>query len=920
MRPLHLTMSAFGPYAGRISLNLESLGTSGLYLVTGDTGAGKTTIFDAICFALYGASSGGTRQPSMLRSKYARPDMPTEVELVFAYRNEIYQIRRNPEYDRPRIRGTGMTREAAGAELVMPDGRVIGKLSDVNEEIRTLLGVDKEQFTQIAMIAQGQFLKLLLANTTERQTIFRSLFKTGIYELIYSRLRHDMSELEAERNRLNAAMEQICQDISCDEYSIHYEEAEKARKREMPLQEIFPLLKSVAEEDEKRLFEMNSAEGNLELQREELRKILARLEAQEKAENQMDSAKTALNDIEPILPQLRSEMEQAQSRLSEVEKNVAKLTGIERELAEFDALEEKQEEFKAQKRKYDSEKDEIEKMSRSHTELQGKIEQNKKELNGLSETGSALEKIKARGNELEQRKKRIEGFQSEAGRIENLQRRLTAQQDKLKMAESRAAEERKRAENMRHTFNLEQAGLMASQLTDGEPCPVCGSRIHPQLASASVDAPTELQVKAAEKKAEEARSDANTCANETAAVLGEIKSARESLERQMDSYFGTVPEDIVAYLSAEQLRVSGESEQNKEEMLKLEAQNKRRSVLEQVIPQQEEKEHSMLQKLTEGKEQLARDEARMNEIIREGKEIRAKLNYKSKAEALSIKIQLESENDTIRRTAETTKTAFDSARLQENNLKARITELSGLLADRMDGNKNDIQTSLNQNASEKNAIADARQKVQMRISQNNRAMKRLQEKAEQLSLFDNRWRWMQSLYQTAGGTISGKEKIMLETYVQTTFFDEILQRANLHFLRMTDNQYELVRRRTPVNQRSQSGLEMDVIDHWNGSTRGVQTLSGGESFLASLALALGLSEEISCQASGVQMDALFVDEGFGSLDEDALEKAMAALQSLTEGNRLVGIISHVAELRRELDRQILVTKVPGGGSRAEIIL
>ena len=920
MRPLHLTMSAFGPYAGRISLNLESLGTSGLYLVTGDTGAGKTTIFDAICFALYGASSGGTRQPSMLRSKYARPDMPTEVELVFAYRNEIYQIRRNPEYDRPRIRGTGMTREAAGAELVMPDGRVIGKLSDVNEEIRTLLGVDKEQFTQIAMIAQGQFLKLLLANTTERQTIFRSLFKTGIYELIYSRLRHDMSELEAERNRLNAAMEQICQDISCDEYSIHYEEAEKARKREMPLQEIFPLLKSVAEEDEKRLFEMNSAEGNLELQREELRKILARLEAQEKAENQMDAAKTALNDIEPILPQLRSEMEQAQSRLSEVEKNVAKLTGIERELAEFDALEEKQEEFKAQKRKYDSEKDEIEKMSRSHTELQGKIEQNKKELNGLSETGSALEKIKARGNELEQRKKRIEGFQSEAGRIENLQRRLTAQQDKLKMAESWAAEERKRAENMRHTFNLEQAGLMASQLADGEPCPVCGSRIHPQLASASEDAPTELQVKAAEKKAEEARSDANTCANETAAVLGEIKSARESLERQMDSYFGTVPEDIVAYLSAEQLRVSGESEQNKEEMLKLEAQNKRRSVLEQVIPQQEEKEHSMLQKLTEGKEQLARDEARMNEIIREGKEIRAKLNYKSKAEALSIKIQLESENDTIRRTAETTKTAFDSALLQETNLKARITELSGLLADRMDGNKNDIQTSLNQNASEKNAIADARQKVQMRISQNNRAMKRLQEKAEQLSLFDNRWRWMQSLYQTAGGTISGKEKIMLETYVQTTFFDEILQRANLHFLRMTDNQYELVRRRTPVNQRSQSGLEMDVIDHWNGSTRGVQTLSGGESFLASLALALGLSEEISCQASGVQMDALFVDEGFGSLDEDALEKAMAALQSLTEGNRLVGIISHVAELRRELDRQILVTKVPGGGSRAEIIL
>ena len=195
MRPIQLNISAFGPYAGRVELNLDQLGTSGLYLITGDTGAGKTTIFDAITFALFGEASGNSRETSMLRSKYASPDTPTEVELTFAYGGKIYTVKRNPEYERPAKRGEGMTLQKADGQLIMPDGSVIAKLKDVNQKIKEILGVDRRQFSQIAMIAQGDFLKLLLADTKERQGIFREIFKTGYYQELQDRLKAESGSL-----------------------------------------------------------------------------------------------------------------------------------------------------------------------------------------------------------------------------------------------------------------------------------------------------------------------------------------------------------------------------------------------------------------------------------------------------------------------------------------------------------------------------------------------------------------------------------------------------------------------------------------------------------------------------------------------------------------------------------------------------
>ena len=215
MRPIRLVMSAFGPYAGRTELELSKLGTSGLYLITGDTGAGKTTIFDAIAFALYGEASGTAREAGMLRSQYADITTPTEVELTFEYKGRQYVLRRNPEYTRPRTRGDGLTTEKAGAELHYPDGRVETRLKDVNRAIVEIMGVDRNQFAQIVMIAQGDFLKLLIAPTEERKKIFQKIFRTERFQLLQDKLKAESNALKNEHEKVSSGLRQYMEGIVC---------------------------------------------------------------------------------------------------------------------------------------------------------------------------------------------------------------------------------------------------------------------------------------------------------------------------------------------------------------------------------------------------------------------------------------------------------------------------------------------------------------------------------------------------------------------------------------------------------------------------------------------------------------------------------------------------------------------------------
>ena len=281
MKPVRLRISAFGPYAGEMELDMTKLGESGLYLITGDTGAGKTTIFDAITFALYGEASGENREPVMLRSKYAEPSVPTEVELTFSCGDKIYTVRRNPEYERPAKRGGGTTLQRAEAELVFPDGRTVTRLKDVNQGVREILGLDRNQFSQIAMIAQGDFMKLILADTRERQAIFREIFKTGYYRTLQEKLREESGRL---RSLCEGEKAGIAQYVD----GIRWPEPEKAAG-ELPVEEVCALLEKVLEEDllAEREAERRDAELGRELEQvksllgqaaelERLRNLLAR--------------------------------------------------------------------------------------------------------------------------------------------------------------------------------------------------------------------------------------------------------------------------------------------------------------------------------------------------------------------------------------------------------------------------------------------------------------------------------------------------------------------------------------------------------------------------------------------------------------------------------------------------------------------
>ena len=314
MRPIKLVMSAFGPYAGKTVLDMNLLGERGLYLITGDTGAGKTTIFDAIVFALYGEASGEYREASMFRSKYAAPETPTEVELTFVYGDEQYCVKRNPEYDRPKTKGEGVTTEKAGAILTYPDGRVITRLRDVNREIEEIIGLDRHQFTRIAMIAQGDFLKLLLAGTDERKKIFQKIFHTQPYYLLQERLKSESGKLGREYEALDASVRQYADGIVCSPDSALASRVEEAKEGRLPIHDTLSLLQQLIELDRAEELTVSQKEKELAQQLETLAALLTRAETWIRARTSLEESGRSLGLAEEKMQDLKNVWKQERDK------------------------------------------------------------------------------------------------------------------------------------------------------------------------------------------------------------------------------------------------------------------------------------------------------------------------------------------------------------------------------------------------------------------------------------------------------------------------------------------------------------------------------------------------------------------------------------------------------------------------------
>lgn len=963
MRPLKLKLSAFGPYKGVTEIDMEKLGERGLYLITGDTGAGKTTIFDAITFALFGEASGENRTAGMLRSKYAEPETPTEVEMCFRYRGQDYTVKRNPEYERPAKRGGGTTIQKADAELRLPDGAVLTKPREVDRKILEILGVNHQQFSQIAMIAQGDFLKLLLADTKERQEIFRKLFETEHYKALQMQILNDAKRLYGEKEDARKAIEHYVQSTTADPLSPLSLELAQAHQGAMLTADVLTLLERIIADDEIRRGQLETEINEASAALEKISGHLTAIGAYQKLQSDRSRTKVQLEEAEPKLGVLQKRYEAEQARepeRKELERRITVLTEMLAQYAELGTLLQAQATREKELEKLISEQAQ---RTAKQTKGQQQLEAAKRELQTLGSVEAELATKQAAQEANARKQSELRSLQMNYEALSRKQRALKTAQEDLKTAMTRFEEADASYKERNRAFLCEQAGILACSLKPGDTCPVCGHAITEEshLAILSEAAPTEADVQKAQKLSEQLRMEMEEKSRTAMGRKGEYEASAQHVLQQCAALFGDVklqnpdaPETTEACEGTPQLpsertatdastgtvmvtaaalnegyqrmraacadaqAAAGALEAAVKELM---LQAKRKASFEEQIPAAE-------QKLEELNEQIRQAEARQIELQAAQKAARdeiekqqAKLPFPTEREARAEISRL----DGLRNQADAALAQAEQALRAEEKTLAELRGSLQQLSEQVKtaegaqydaGTERAEQTRLSGLRQQRRAEADV---VIARIETNKAQLTRIKEGAAELSEKERHYAWMSELSNTANGTVAGSEKMTLETYIQTTYFDRILRRANTRLMIMSDAQYELVRRKSADNIKSQSGLELDVLDHYNGTLRSVKTLSGGESFKASLSLALGLSDEISSSVGGIRLDTMFVDEGFGSLDEDSLHAAIQTLAELTEGHRLVGIISHVGELKQQIDKQLVVTKDRAGGSQVEVI-
>ena len=919
MRPIKLTISAFGPYSGKTTIDFGAFGESGLYLIAGDTGAGKTTIFDAITYALYGEPSGNNRDVSMLRSKYADAGTPTEVELTFLYRGNEYTVRRTPAYDRPKLRGEGTTKSIASAELRLPDGRVVTKASDVDEAVHDILGVNREQFSQIAMIAQGDFLKLLHADTRERQAIFREIFRTGVFQIFQERIKSEAAALSNEREAAQKSSQQYISGIQCGEEDPHFPEVCKAKDGKVLTENVLELLDILISEDSAASDALASELAEKEKRLEKLTTLLTRAAEQRKTQKEYEEATAERENRKTQLKTLLDAEAEERERMPEIEKAEKAAARIEASFPDYEKLSQTESLLNEVSGSINSLTAKQREQQLAVENQRNEIEKLQSERRALDQAGEKKSELLSGRNKLLQREKDLEAFSEELRVLEQQRARLIAAQKNYERASEESETLRDKASAMRRAFNNEQAGIMAAALQDGTPCPVCGSTTHPQKACLSGDAPSEAEVDQAERTADAAQKKANAASTEAGTIRGSAEAAEAAAGKKCAELLDDCSlETAEARIRSNITEIKTALQKADADISREEANVRRRDELDKDIPQKQRQFETQNAALSEITLSLAQSEARKDELLKQLKDLRARLEFESKAEAEAEKAAQEASAAAIKKAIAD---AGEKRQACDKALSAAVSaieRLEKLLKDAEDIDAEALGGEKTQITAERDAVRERQNEVAIRLAANRSAQENIRKKAEELTALEQRWKWIRAMSNTANGNISGKDKIMLETYVQMTYFDRIIRRANTHFIKMSGGQYDLKRRQSADNQRSQSGLELNVIDHYNGTERSVKSLSGGESFIASLSLALGLSEEIQASAGGIRLDTMFVDEGFGTLDPETLSKAMRALNSLTEGNRLVGIISHVGDLRRTIDNQIIVTKDKTGGSHVQI--
>lgn len=870
MKPLTLTMSAFGSYGKETMIDFTKV-DHGLFLITGDTGSGKTTIFDGITFAIYGETSGGKRDGKMMRSQFAAPTDETFVELTFSYRGEIYTVRRSPEYMRERKRGNGLVKSPASVELTMPDGTVFrGKLKETDKKLCEIMGIDREQFTQIAMIAQGDFLRLLHAKSDERKKIFSTIFHTGLYRKVEDELWECRKNLKEKISGAEERLKAYVQGLQIPEGAEEQGISDKIKSEGPPdLIAVRGLLEVLLEIDRKNLTHISEPLRELEsqyhilLEKRGLAKsdndILARAEKAEKELQVYENREKAF--IEQKI-QLEKADRACRVRPFFDKWKAAVLESKDAALKEQDISAESEVFYskllKAAESVFDTESFHDVALAFRDTKTHA--------------ISSWISEWKAEEKMLFAARQRKQELERRAEEIAHAEQMCQKKSIDLEQKVAVLSKFREQYGALQEQFFREQAGILAKEkLISGHPCPVCGSLEHPQPARLSENAVTEADVRKAQEHWEKQR---HICESLSLEIRGE-RAKIEEAAIQLELAIGELPKNFEVRLKC----------------------------LENLIELSEQFRH-IGEALIKAQEQRIRSEKQAKETELEYEEIRKEEGFADEAEYLESmnqwksKVQLEQEKK--RNTAFFTEFQEMRATVQTLKHQTEGKEYTDLEA---------FDQELRQLREKKEEIQGQKEHAVRMFKNHEELLAILSKEEKAYSILLEEFLLYDGLWQAAGGKIKGQVRLDFETYVQRMYFEKILAAANKRFLVFTDGKMKLKSR--PFDEMGlvgASGLELNVYVMGTGKERDVKTLSGGESFLASLALALGLSDVVQSQAGSIRLESMFVDEGFGSLDDSTRDQAMCVLNELAGDDRLVGIISHVNTLKDSMERKLIVKR------------
>ena len=845
-----LTMQAFGPFKDKVVIDFEDKKIAkGLLLISGDTGAGKTTIFDAICYALYGKTSGEVRNANSLRSDWASDDIDTYVDLEFYYKNKLYEVKRSPEYSRRKKNGLGETKQPPTAEVNI-DGRIITKVTDVTKEIENLIGLDYKQFRQIAMLSQGEFTKFLLASSEEKTTIFRKIFGTEFYDSLQNTLKSKMlfkkDEIERVKDKIDTEKKNL--EPIIDVFGLSNDETVSVLNNKINEDNGTVLLTKVARDKK------NEEKTKLSTELNTLNKLNKDIMTYQKAKEDLD--KLLLSNVK-----IKEEKEKYDYNIKVANSITNILEGLEKDTKLLE----------------DKKSKEIH--NKKELELRQKEYKDKEEVfNSLDNYSKNVDVLNDEINNLINKNKDYDNYLSKM-------KELNDNEKEYKVLVDSYDKQNTLYEKMRKEYYLNISVEIADTLKDGEECPVCGSKNHPKKAISIESDYTKEDIEMEEKH------------------LKNIDSNRKKYEATIEQIRKTIndfniPDHVdISLEKKKNIELLESKKKNKEELdNEFKKISKEKQELISIIKSCEDNRKIFIDDIKKIENNIKEYNVKLENIYKENNtSYEDYINKKLDKNTLSL-LRIKLENFDYRK-----KELESIIKLLEQDVKdKKIIDLS------------EIEKQLIIIDEEYKNLDDTYTKLNATLEKLKASTKNIEKFLEDNKKVQKEYDVVKVLSDTANGALTGKQRITFENYVQSYFMQTVLVEANKRLIKMTDSRYELKKKETEVKLNAKTGLDFSIFDSYTGKERDVASLSGGEKFKASLALALGLSDAISNNRGGIKIESLFIDEGFGSLDSESLNQALNILSDLSGNDKLVGVISHVSELMSRIDNKILVNKTNTG--------